>query len=64
MVKDFLCKGLEDSEILMDLLGDENQDMTLEQTLRFVEAKEAGKRLASRLLLPQAIDRCSRQELL
>ena len=40
----------------MDLLGDKNQDMTLEQVLGFVEAKEAGKRSASRLLLPQAAD--------
>ena len=56
MVKDVLCRGLEDSEIQMDLLGDKNQDMTLEQVLKFVEAKEAGKRSASRLLLPQATD--------
>ena len=35
----------------MDLLGDKNQDMTLEQALKFDEAKEAGKRSASRLLL-------------
>ena len=40
----------------MDLLGDKNQDMTLEQALKFVEAKEAGKRSASRLLLPQTTD--------
>ena len=46
MVKDVLCRGL----------GDKNQDMTLEQVLRFVEAKEAGRRSASRLLLPQATD--------
>ena len=39
----------------MDLLGDKNQDMTLEQVLRFVEAKEAGKRSVSRLLLLQAV---------
>ena len=56
MVKDVLCRGLEDSEIQMDLLGDRNQDMTLEQALGFVEAKEAGKRSASRLLLPLATD--------
>ena len=56
MVKDVLCRGLEDSEIQMDLLGDKNQDMTLEQVLGFVEAKESGKRSASRLLLPQATD--------
>ena len=40
----------------MDLWGDKNQDMTWEQVLKFVEAKEAGKRSASRLLLPQATD--------
>ena len=40
----------------MDLLGDKNQDMMLEQVPRFVKAKEAGKRSASRLLLPQATD--------
>ena len=53
MVKDVLCRGLGESEIQM---GDKNQDMTLEQVLGFVEAKEAGKRSASRLLLPQATD--------
>ena len=56
IIKDVLCRGLEDTEIQMDLLGDKNQDMTLEQILRFVEAKEAGKRSASRLLLLQATD--------
>ena len=56
MIKDVLCRGLEDSEIQMDLLGNKNQDMTLEQVLGFVEAKETGKRSASRLLLPQATD--------
>ena len=55
MVKDMLCRGLEDSEIQMDLLGDKNQDMTLEQVLRFVEAKEAGRLSASRLLLTDAV---------
>ena len=56
MIKDVLCRGLEDSEIQMDLLGNRNQDMTLEQVLGFVEAKEAGKRSASRLLLPHTTD--------
>ena len=56
MVKDVLCRGLEDNEIQMDLLGDKNQDMSLEEALGFVEAKEAGKRSASRLLLPHATD--------
>lgn len=40
----------------MDLLGDKNQDMTLQQILNFVEAKESGKRSAIHLLLPQVAD--------
>ena len=39
-----------DPEIQPDLLGDKNQDMTFEEVLRFIEAKEAGKRSASRLI--------------
>ena len=54
MVKHVLCRSLEDNEIWMDLLGD--KDMSLEEAVGFVEAKEAGKRSASRLLLPHATD--------
>ena len=43
-------------EIQLDLLGDKNQDMTLEQMLRFIEVKEAGKRSATMLLIPHATD--------
>lgn len=53
---DVLCRGLADTEIQMDLLGDPNQEMTVEQALRFIEAKEAGKRSASRLSLTQTTD--------
>ena len=56
MLRDVLCRGMEDPEIQLDLLGDKNQDMTLEQMLKFIEAKEAGKRSATRLLLPHATD--------
>ena len=56
VLRDVLCRGLEDTDIQMDLLGDSNQEMTSEQILKFIEAKEAGKRSASRLLLPQATD--------
>ena len=56
ILQDVLCQGLEDSEIPLELLGDKNQDITLEQILRFVEAKEAGKRSASQLLLTHATD--------
>ena len=56
ILRDVVCRGLEDSEIQLNLLGDKNQDMTLEQMLRFIEAKEAGKRSATQLLLPHAAD--------
>ena len=56
MIKDVLCRGLEESDIQVDLLGDRNQEMTLEQVLKLIEAKEAGKSSASCLLLPQTTD--------
>ncbi len=59
MTRDVLIRGLADSEIQMDLLGDKNQDMTLEEVLKFVEAKEAGKRSASRLHEPCAAEAIS-----
>ena len=56
IVRDVITRGLADSEIQLDLLGDRNQDMTLEEVLKFVEAREAGKRSASRLFETQGID--------
>ena len=53
ILTDVLCRGIADPEIQMDLLGDVNQEMTLEQAIKFVEAKESGKRSASRLSTPQ-----------
>ena len=50
VLRDVVIRGLEDPEIQLDLLGDKNQDMTFEEVLRFIEAKEAGKRSASRLI--------------
>ena len=46
-VKDQVCKGLEDLDILQDFQGDTNQNMMLEEVLKFMEAKEVGKRLQS-----------------
>lgn len=50
VVRDVLSKGLHDADIQLDLLGDNNQDMTLEEVIHFVEAKESVKRSASRLM--------------
>lgn len=50
IVRDVLARGIAHPGIQLDLLGDKNQNMTLEEVTQFVEAKEAGKRSASRLL--------------
>ena len=50
ILRDVLTKGIADPKIQLDILGDKNQDMTLEEVFKFVEAKESGKRSASKLL--------------
>ena len=50
ILRDVLTRGIADPDIQLDLLSDKNQDMTLEDAFQFIEAKEAGKRSASRLL--------------
>ena len=49
MVRDVLARGLVDNEIQIDLLGDPNQDMPLDQMVNLIEAKETGKESAMRL---------------
>ena len=46
ILRDVLVRGIADPEIQFDIFGDKNQNMTLEEIFRFVEAKEAGKRSA------------------
>ena len=53
ILRDVLIQGIEDPEIQLELLGNSNQDMPLEEVFSFIEAKEAGKRSASRLLQSQ-----------
>ena len=55
-VADVLCRGLADIDIQQDLLGEQNQDLTVEQMLRFIEAKEAGKRSAITLHKPHQVE--------
>ena len=50
VLRDVLVQGLADQEIQLDVLGDKNQAMSLEEVFSFVESKEAGKRSASKLL--------------
>ena len=56
IIRDVITRGLADSEIQLDLLGDKNQDMSLEDVLKFVEAKESGKRSARRLFEAHGIN--------
>lgn len=60
IMRDVLSRGLGDPEIQMDIFGDKKQEMTLEEEVfQFVEAKEAGKRYASRLLDSTSIEAVS-----
>ena len=56
ILRDVLTRGIADPDIQLDLLGDKNQNMTLEDVFQFIEAKEAGKRSASRLLDSHAVE--------
>ena len=48
-VRDALARGLVDTEIQIDILGNTNQDMPLEEMITIIEAKESGKESASLL---------------
>ena len=49
MVRDCLIRGLEDEDIRLEILGQHNQDMTLDQVIQIADAKESGKRSAHML---------------
>ena len=49
MVRDALIRGIEDEEIRLDILGQAKQDLTLDEALQFIEARESGKRSALQL---------------
>ena len=55
MIRDALVRGLNDEEILLDIMGESRQELSLEDTLSYVEAKESGKRSASRLVWDSSI---------
>ena len=49
MVRDALIRGLTDEDIRLEVLGQANQDMSLDETLLLIEAKESGRRSVTRL---------------
>ena len=59
ILRNVIARGIADSEIQLDLLGEKNQDMPLKDMIEYIEAKESGKRSASRLLDPQSTDTIS-----
>ncbi len=56
ILRDVLVRGIADQGIQLDLLSDQRQDMTLEEMIKFIEAKESGKRSASRLLDTHSVE--------
>uniref|UniRef100_A0AAV2JCK1 Telomerase-binding protein EST1A n=1 Tax=Knipowitschia caucasica TaxID=637954 RepID=A0AAV2JCK1_KNICA len=59
ILRDVIARGIADQEIQLDLLGEKNQNMPLRDMIEYIEAKESGKRSASRLLGPQSTDAVS-----
>ena len=56
MVRDVLIRGLNDADIRLDILCDPNEDMSLEQTVVLIEAKEKGKRSELKLSNSQQVN--------
>ncbi|GFR97848.1 enzymatic polyprotein [Elysia marginata] len=54
MIRDTLITGLADDDIRLKVLGPSNQEMSLDETIRFIEAKDSGKRSASRIKPPSS----------
>ena len=50
IMKDVIVRGISDGEIQLDILSDHNQDMSLNDIIRYAEAKESGKRSATKIL--------------
>jgi len=54
ILRDVIARNIADNDIQLELLGSENQNMSLEEVIRFIEAKESGKRSATHLFTTQA----------
>ena len=49
IVQDVIARGLSDQDIQLELLGNINQDLSLEETIQFIATKEAGKASATHI---------------
>ena len=61
IMKDIIIKGISDNEIQLNILSNSNQHLTLEDIVRLIEDKEAGKRSASKIMTVQ--NACSSKSL-
>ena len=62
MIRDTLIIGLADDDIRLEVLGQADQEKSLDETIRYIEAKESGKRSAGRIhpaSTPAAVDASS-----
>ena len=59
ILRDVLARGIVDDEIQLDLISDQNQKMTIDEMIKFVEARESVKRSASRLLDTPSVNAAS-----
>lgn len=59
VIRDVLTQGMADHDTRLDLIGDRNQNMTLEEVISFIESKETGKRENSRLSGSHTLDTTS-----
>ncbi len=57
-----LLTGLADNEIQEDLLKDPNQDMSVEEMIRFVEVRASGKRSAASMTTPTSANKLGDNE--
>ena len=60
MIRDSLCRGLEDQDIQNHVLSQEDQDMSLAMAVKLVTAKEAGKKSQQTLQDPLSVNAASR----
>ena len=55
MVRDALIRGLSDEDTRLEIVGQPNQEMSLDDVLQLAEARESGRRTAGRLIHAPAV---------
>ena len=58
-IKDQICNGLYDPDILQDVLSYAHEDLSLNETINFIAAKESGKRCHTQLFGASCVSKIS-----